>query len=199
VSPTDSTVTSATVLAPPDPRGRADRSRAAEVHTPLQRAGEACAAAAAPRLPAGQAQAWVGFLAAHAELTRALDAGLANGFGLSLSELEVMAQIAWETEGSLRMSDIAEMALLSQSRVSRIVDQLEARGLVERVSCPSDSRGVFAQITEAGRELVSRALDWHWGQVQERFFATLSEAQVRELGAIWQGILGQAPQGSAAP
>jgi DNA-binding MarR family transcriptional regulator len=148
---------------------------------------------AAPRLPDDQAAAWVGFLAAHSEITRALDAGLSAEFNLSLSALEVLARTAWASEGRMRISDLAEAALLSQSRVSRIVDQLEQRGLAERTSCPSDSRGVFADITEAGRELTGRALEWHWTQVRERFFASLSDRQVAELGKIWQQMLGRAP------
>jgi DNA-binding MarR family transcriptional regulator len=153
---------------------------------------------AAPRLPDDKARAWVGFLAAHAELTRALDMGLSARFGLSLSALEVLARVVWEPEGRLRMSDLAEGALLSQSRVSRIVDSLEARGLLQRTSCPSDSRGVFARITEAGRELIAQALEWHWSEVEERFFSNLSGAQVGELGAIWDSVRGHPLGGEEA-
>ena len=146
---------------------------------------------AAPRLPDEQARAWLGFLAVHADITRALDAGLGAEFGLSLSALEVLARLAWAPDGRLRMTDLALGALLSQSRVSRLVDQLAERGLIVRSTCPSDSRGVFAHITDPGRELIGRALEWHWAQVRTRFFATLSPDQVRELGDIWGGILGR--------
>jgi DNA-binding MarR family transcriptional regulator len=144
---------------------------------------------AAPRLPDEKAKAWVGFLATHAQLTRCLDVGLGAEFGLSLSALEVLSRIAWQEQGQLRMSDLAHGALLSQSRVSRLVDELTARGLVERTSCPNDSRGVYAHITTPGRELVGRALEWHWEQVNERFFGSLTDEQIRELGAIWGEML----------
>jgi DNA-binding MarR family transcriptional regulator len=157
----------------------------------LPESGSHACARGAPPLPDARSRAWVGFLAAHAEITRALDAELASHFDLSLSALEVLARVAWEAEGRLRMSDLAERAMLSQSRVSRIVDQLEARRLVERVTCPSDSRGVYAAITDAGRALTEEALRWHWAQVHDRFFAPLSDEQVDELGAIWQAILGR--------
>jgi DNA-binding MarR family transcriptional regulator len=157
---------------------------------------------AVPRLPPGQAEAWVGFLAAHAQVTRRLDAELNARFDLSLSALEVLARLAWADHGRLRMSTVAETALLSQSRVSRLVDSLEERGLVERASCPSDSRGVYASISDAGRELVGRALEWHWEHVNELFFSSLSAAQVSQLGAAWRAILGHsvtaAPDSSAA-
>jgi DNA-binding MarR family transcriptional regulator len=150
-----------------------------------------------PRLPAAQQLAWVGFLAAHSEILRALDSGLAREFGLSVSALEVLAQLAADSEGQIRMSDLATGALLSQSRVSRIVDQLELRGLVRRTSCASDSRVVYALITPAGSELAGQALHWHWAQVQERFFARLDEDQVAALGLIWPAILGRDPGGNA--
>ncbi len=143
-----------------------------------------------PRLPEDQQAAWVGFMAAHAEIVRALEAGLGAEFGISVSALGVLARIAEESTGQVRMSDLAQGGLLSQSRVSRIVDTLELRGLVQRTSCPSDSRGVFALITPAGRELAARALHRHWAQVSERFFDPLEEGQVAELGAIWRAILG---------
>jgi DNA-binding MarR family transcriptional regulator len=151
---------------------------------------QACVSAV-PRLPADRAEAWVGFLAAHAEITRRLDAELNARFDLSLSALEVLARLAWAEHGRLRMSTVAETALLSQSRVSRLVDSLEHRGLVERASCPSDSRGVYASISDAGRELAGRALRWHWEHVDELFFSSLSTAQVSQLGEAWRAILGR--------
>jgi DNA-binding MarR family transcriptional regulator len=167
---------------------------------------KACACAASevfsdddvPRLPADEQAAWVGFLAAHSEILRALDAGLISEFGLSLSALEVLARIARASEGGLRMSELAQSALLSPSRVSRIVDLLQERHLVQRSTCPSDSRGVFALITPDGHELTSRALQWHWGQVRERFFQQLSEQQIKELGTIWQSVLGRAVSSDGA-
>lgn len=153
--------------------------------------GEVFSAGDVPRLPAQEQAAWVGFLAAHSEILRVLDAGLVSEFGLSLSALEVLARIARAGEGGLRMSELAQSALLSPSRVSRLVDLLQERHLVERSTCPSDSRGVFALITPDGHKLTNRALLWHWGQVRERFFEQLSEQQIKELGTIWESVLGR--------
>jgi DNA-binding MarR family transcriptional regulator len=147
--------------------------------------------AGVPRLAEDQQAAWVGFMAAHAAIIRVLESGLGTQFGISVSALEVLSRLAGESSGQVRMSDLAQGGLLSQSRVSRIVDALELRGLVERTSCPSDSRGVFAVITPAGRELAGRALRWHWAQIRERFFDPLEGAQVAELGAIWRAILSE--------
>src|SRR5579863_7732533 len=97
--------------------------------------------------------AWIGLLATHRRLTRELDAELEAAHGLTLSGLELLARLASATERRLRLSVLAAEAGLSLSRVSRIVDVLEDRGLIERQQCPSDARAINAQLTAAGLEL----------------------------------------------
>jgi DNA-binding MarR family transcriptional regulator len=172
------------------PRTDAGSTEQALDHAGASCPGGAVSAAGEPRLSASQHAAWVGFLAAHTGIMRVLESGLGAEFGLSVSALEVLARVTEADGGQIRMSDLAQGALLSQSRVSRIVDALELRGLVERTSCPADSRGVFALVTPAGAELAARALQWHWSQVRERFFSTLQEEQIIELGAMWRTVLG---------
>src|SRR5271166_5584900 len=82
------------------------------------------------------AAAWIGLLATHRRLTRELDAELEAEHGLTLSGLELLARLASVPERRLRLSTLAGEAGLSLSRVSRIVDVLEARELVERQNCP---------------------------------------------------------------
>src|SRR5690242_7531872 len=74
--------------------------------------------------------AWVGFMKSHAALTKALDADLIANVGIPLSAFGVLFEIAYTDEGSLKMSDVAERARLSPSRVSRLVTELENRGLL---------------------------------------------------------------------
>jgi DNA-binding MarR family transcriptional regulator len=150
-------------------------------------APEVCLQATAA-LPDEHAAAWLGFMATHAEIVRALEAGLASGFGLSVSALEVLARVARADGGRTRINDLKQGMLLSISRVSRIVVALEDRGLMKRTSCPSDSRGVLAEITDHGRELARRALEWHSAEIQNRFFAALKDDQIAELGSIWRDI-----------
>src|SRR5690349_23639239 len=79
-------------------------------------------------LPPHREAAWLGLLQAHAELTRALDAGLHSRHALSLSAYEVLARLAHAENCILRMSQLAERTQLSLSRVSRVVDHLQERG-----------------------------------------------------------------------
>ncbi len=136
-----------------------------------------------------KARAWLGLLRAHAEVTKAIDADLIAQIGLSLSAFEVLTRVAHAEDGHLRISDLAQAALLSQSRVSRLVDQLERDGLVARRACPADSRVVRVAVTDRGRELAERGRDLHLRGVQERVFAPLSEEQVEQLAAAFTAIL----------
>src|SRR3954447_25557552 len=101
--------------------------------------------------------AWIGLLETHKRLTRALDAELEAEHGLTLSGLEALGRLAAAEGRSLRLSALATQGGLSLSRISRIVDTLEARELVERRSSAADARAVDAYLTDAGLDLVRQA------------------------------------------
>src|SRR6476619_3191558 len=85
------------------------------------------------------ADAWIGMLETHKQLTRALESELEAQHGLSLSGLELLGRLAASENSHLRLSELATACGLSLSRISRIVDLLESRGLVERKTCESDA------------------------------------------------------------
>lgn len=131
------------------------------------------------------AEAWIGLLETHKRLTRALDAELEAQHGLSLSGVEVLGRLAAGEGRSMRLTALAVATGLSLSRISRIVDTLQARELVERHSCPGDARAVGAKLTDAGLELVRLAQASHFAAVQERFFEQLSAAEISTLAGIF--------------
>jgi DNA-binding MarR family transcriptional regulator len=146
-------------------------------------------------LPPEREAAWLGLLRAHAELTRGLDAALSAKHGVSLSAYEVLSRLARDEH--LRMSTLAERSQLSLSRVSRVIDALEERGLAARRSCPTDSRVVHATITEAGRALVAEAQDTFFETVEDRFLGRLSCDEVELMGAVFARLVKAGPPGSA--
>jgi DNA-binding MarR family transcriptional regulator len=129
--------------------------------------------------------AWIGLLETHKRLTRALDAELEAEHGLTLSALEVLGRLAASTDRSMRLSALASSCGLSLSRISRIMDALEGRGLVERRAVQGDARAVEGHLTESGLELVRRAQSSHFAAVQNRFFEQLSEEEIASLAAIF--------------
>ncbi len=143
------------------------------------------------------ADAWIGLLETHKRLTRALDAELETEHGLTISALELLGRLAAAPDRSLGLSALAAHCGLSLSRVSRIVDSLAARGLVERRPVKSDARAVEGHLTEAGLDLVRRAQASHFAAVQRRFFASLSDEQVAALAKIFSRFV--PPRTEACP
>lgn len=143
--------------------------------------------------PPPREAAWFGLLAAHAELTRGLDACLSAKHGLTLSAYEVLSRLAHADDGHLRMSELAGKSQLSLSRVSRVIDALERRGVAERRSCPTDSRVVHATITPAGQELLAAAQDTFFETVESRFLGRLSCDEVGLLGDIFGRLVEAGP------
>ncbi|MEA2404255.1 MAG: hypothetical protein QOE08_902 [Thermoleophilaceae bacterium] len=141
------------------------------------------------------AEAWIGLLETHRKLSRELDELLEAQHGIGLSGLEVLGRLASADDRRLRVSDLAAAAGLSVSRVSRLVDSLQARGLVERQRCPGDGRAINAHLTPAGLDLAREAQGSHFAAVQERFFDQLAPAEVAMLAEVFARF---APQGAGA-
>ena len=133
--------------------------------------------------------AWGGFLRSHATLVKELDRELEHAHGLPLHEYEVLLLLARATEGRLRMSELAERVLLSQSGLTRLVDRLERAGFVERVRCKEDRRGLFAVITAEGRTQFAAARTTHLEGVRRRFLSRLQSGQLDELALVWDAVL----------
>src|ERR1044072_6951088 len=76
-------------------------------------------------------QAWSSFLEAHASLMRQLESELEKETGLALADFDVLAQLA-RAGGELRMSDLANRALISRSGMTRRINRLVDEGLVTR-------------------------------------------------------------------
>ena len=130
--------------------------------------------------------AWIGLLETHKRLTRALETDLEAEHGLSLSALELLGRLAAAgEERMLRLTDLAEQTGLSLSRISRIVDSLVDRELVERRQCPTDARARNAWLTDAGLELLRNAQAMHFAGVQEKFFEQMGQDDVRTLATIF--------------
>lgn len=143
----------------------------------------------ATRMPAADLGAWAGFLRVNAAISRDLDARLQSEHGISISDYDVMVFLANAPERRMRMSDIAESVLISQSGITRLVDRLVGRGLVQREKCSDDRRGYFAVLTDAGLAKIREASTSHVADIRERFLAPLSASEKETLCAIWERLL----------
>jgi len=131
------------------------------------------------------ADAWIGLLETHKRLTRSLDAELEVEHGLTISALEALGRLAAAPGRSLRLSALAAECGLSLSRISRIMDALQARGLVERRPVPDDARAVEGHLTDPGLKLVKCAQKAHFEAVQRTFFEHLSDREIATLAGVF--------------
>lgn len=101
--------------------------------------------------------------------------------GVPLSWFEVLVRLGRTPGGRLRMSDLAHAIALTTSGTTRLVDRIEAAGLIERQACATDRRVAYAALTEAGRKLLKKAAPVHVDSIQRHVIETLSADEVREL------------------
>lgn len=141
--------------------------------------------------------AWRGFLRTHASLLRELDAELVRAHGLTVVQYEVLIHL-YDAGGRRRMAHLAEDTLVSRSGLTRIIDQLERAGFVERERCEDDARGFFAVLTPKGRAKRRSAGRTHVAGVRSRFLDRLSAAQRDALIETWRAIDASALEPSAA-
>jgi DNA-binding MarR family transcriptional regulator len=130
--------------------------------------------------------AWIGLLETHKLLTRDLDSELEAAHGLNISSLELLSRLATADERMLGLTTLADAAGLSLSRVSRILDTLERRGLVERRADAGDARAKRAWLTPQGFELLQAAQQTHFAGVERLFFDRLSDADVETLARVFR-------------
>jgi DNA-binding MarR family transcriptional regulator len=109
----------------------------------------------------GMVTAWRDLVAAHAQISAALERELGERHALGVSEFEVLDRLAECPNGERRAQDLAESVHLSQSALSRLVDRLVKNALVERCACDNDRRGIFVVLTAAGRRRQAEAAVTH--------------------------------------
>ncbi|MEU3492573.1 MarR family winged helix-turn-helix transcriptional regulator [Kitasatospora cineracea] len=128
--------------------------------------------------------AWRGFVAATNLVARRLERQLKEDAGLSHTQYEILVQLSAAPGGSLRMTDLADRLVTSKSGLTYQVTQLEKAGLVGRRSCPSDVRGVFAELTGQGWAALRAAAPGHVAAVREALIDVLTPEQLAALADV---------------
>jgi DNA-binding MarR family transcriptional regulator len=132
-------------------------------------------------------KAWRSYIIASRRLLDALDADL-NGHDLSMADYEVLAQLSDAPDRRMRMSELAEIAMLSKSRLSHRMKVMEKAGWVRREVCTEDKRGSFAVMTEKGWRAIVKAAPDHVASVRNRFVDNLNVKDQEELAKIFDRL-----------
>ncbi|MGH8925536.1 MAG: MarR family winged helix-turn-helix transcriptional regulator [Acidimicrobiia bacterium] len=130
-----------------------------------------------PTLVGDELNIWNSYLLATRLLFDRLDDRLGEDAGVSLADFIVLFRLGGAGPNGMRMSELADSAVFSRSRISHAFRRLEGEGWVERRSCPTDRRGSFGFLTEAGRRKLEEAESTHNEVVRRYFLDSIGEGQ----------------------
>ena len=133
--------------------------------------------------------AWEALLSAHAVLMKQF-AAEDIWADVSVREYDVLYTLS-KGQDPINMTELNRYVLLSQPALSRLVDRLAERGLVERCSDPADGRGVRLSITESGRVVQRQIGRRHARGVARAITAWLAPAELRQLETICRKLARQ--------
>lgn len=133
--------------------------------------------------------AWEALLTAHGVLMKRF-ATEQIWRDVSMREYDVLYTLA-KCPRPIRMSELNQHVLLSQPALSRMVDRLVERGLVDRRTDPADGRGLQLSLTEAGRARQRQVGLAHGLSVAGAVSAELSDDELRQLEAICLKLAGR--------
>ena len=139
-------------------------------------------------------QAWRGLLRMTAQLNARMNRQLQDEYGISLADYDVLVVLSEAPQGRRRVFELADALAWEQSRVSHQLARMQRRGLIARQECPTDARGAFVVLTEAGRAAIERAAPAHVEMVRQLVFDGLSADQLAALRAVTERVLDPRPR-----
>lgn len=135
-----------------------------------------------------QQRVWRAYLLGSARLSEKLDADLRQ-FGLDLGEYEILVTLSESPDQQVRMSELADAVHQSRSRLTHTITRMEKENLVERRSCPTDRRGVWAHLSDHGFELLKTAAPSHVEAVRQFFIEAISPEDYAALGRAFATVV----------
>lgn len=134
-------------------------------------------------------RAWRGMLSAHIQLYNRLDEELIAEHGITFAEYEVLVHTSESENGIIRMSTLADAALVSRSGLTRRVQHLVQQGFIERQRCKEDKRGTFAVLTPKGWQKLKEASCTHIRGVRQHMMSKLSIEEIGQLATSLEKIV----------
>jgi DNA-binding MarR family transcriptional regulator len=142
-----------------------------------------------PWLTEAQQQTWRTYLAMNAALNARIERDLQQVAGMPHAYYLILAMLSEAPGRSLRMNQLAEIVLASQSRLSHAVARLEDQGWVRREQASADRRGQVAILTDAGYQRLVEVAPSHAETVRSTMFDALSAEQLEAFRTICETVL----------
>ncbi|GAB2442966.1 MarR family winged helix-turn-helix transcriptional regulator [Nocardia tengchongensis] len=143
------------------------------------------------------ASGWAALSLLHGRIDSHIERALQSRHDLSVREyslLEVLSRQHDGDGGHLQMKQVADAVVLSQSATTRLVTRLEDRGLLARYLCPTDRRGIYTNVSEAGLALLAEARPTHDAALREALDQAEQHPELARLVETVRALDGPADQ-----
>jgi DNA-binding MarR family transcriptional regulator len=134
--------------------------------------------------------AWHNLLQVSTRVIREFDRRLDREHRITAREFDVLINLDNAPDRRLRMTELANVAMLSSGGLTRLVGRLEERGFVRRDQDTVDARAFYAKLTGTGRALLAEARVTHDAVIHDLFGAHLSATEVDAMTRALAGVLG---------
>lgn len=132
--------------------------------------------------------AWEALFRAQVVLMRGFTASPVWG-ELSTTEYDVLFTLSRGPELGMRQMQIAQMQLIGQSSLSRLIDRLEGGGYVRRVADPEDARSALIQLTDSGRATQRAIGTAHLDDIAQALEERLTQSELRTLQLLCRKLI----------
>lgn len=136
---------------------------------------------------------------ARAALAHQLGRALETEAGLPPAWYGVLVRLGRSPEFRLRMSDLAAAVSLTTSGTTRLVDRIEAAGLIRREACPTDRRVLYASLTDTGRKALAAATPVHLASIDEHLLSALTSDELASLSGLLRKVRDANWRGAGSP
>lgn len=133
-------------------------------------------------------RSWRAYITGSQLLWYELHRELQERHGVSLADYQILVRLSEQPEQRMRMTVLAVEVAASKSRVSHQVARMENAGLVTRMECPSDGRGVFAALTPMGMKVLRDAAPTHLAGVRAHLIDLLTPEEQTTLGDVFDRV-----------
>lgn len=110
---------------------------------------------------------------------RTIDAKVSESFrefGLTPTQFGVL-DVLFAKGGAMKIGELIDSMLATSGNMTVVIKNMEKNGWVTRMTCPTDKRAYLVTLTEAGRDLIQKALPAHIVAVEETFSVLTEEEQ----------------------
>lgn len=135
-------------------------------------------------------EAWSLFLTAPIVIRNKVEGALDAKMRLSMPEYHTLSALAAAPDRQLRMGNLANVLFVSRSGMTRLVDRLEKRKLIQRKSDDCDERSIFAALTAKGLASFNDAQFVYLNAVMLHFLSVLDADERAVLTVAFRRLCG---------